>query len=230
MSGQIEKRTSMPFGERSHTMVSMRRTVTAIVFWLATLAILTCCGRVRYPQYYTLNLPAPPDPPASENAHATLAIREFSAPMYLRQGAIAYKTSPEQIGFYAYHHWATDPREIVTNAVMDYLRASGSFAFVKPYDGRPGASYVLSGRLEKLHELDYEGGVKVEVALSAQMTSITTGAAVWSNAVSEFGDVNKRDVPAVVSEMNSTMERAINKLLSPMPADLATSPTTANRK
>jgi ABC-type uncharacterized transport system auxiliary subunit len=205
----------------------MRRTVTTIVFCLATLVILVGCGRVRYPQYYTLNLPAPPDPPASENAHATLAIREFSAPAYLHQGAIAYKTSPEQIGFYAYHRWATDPREVVTNAVIDHLRASGAFAIVKPYDGRPDASYVLSGRLEKLDELDYEGGVKVEIALSAQMTSIATGATVWSNAVAVVGDVNKRDVPTVVSEMNGTMERAIKELLSPMPVDVANSPVAA---
>jgi uncharacterized lipoprotein YmbA len=210
-------------------MVSMRRTVTTIVFCLAPLVILAGCGRVRYPQYYTLNLPAPPDPPASEKANATLAIREFSAPEYLRQGAIVYKTSPEQIGFYAYHRWASDPREVVTNAVIDRLRASAPFAFVKPYDGRPGASYVLSGRLEKLDELDYGGGVKVEIALSAQMTSIVTGATVWSNAVSEVGDVNTRDVPAVVSEMNGTMERAIKELLSPMPADVATSPASARK-
>jgi ABC-type uncharacterized transport system auxiliary subunit len=215
------------FGEHRRWMVSMRRTVTMIVFCLTTLVLLSGCGGVRYPQYYTLNLPAPPDPPASEHAHATLAVREFRAPTYLRQGAIAYKTSPEQIGFYAYHHWASDPREIVTNAVIDRLRASGAFAFVKPYDGRPGASYVLSGRLEKLDELDYEGGVKVEVALSAQMTNIATGATVWSNAVSEVGHVNKRDVSEVVSEMNGTMARAIKELLSPMPADVATSAAAA---
>lgn len=208
-------------------MVSMRRTVTMIFFCLATLVMLAGCGRVRYPQYYTLNLPGPPDPPASETARATLAIREFSAPTYLRQGAIAYKTSPEQIGFYAYHRWATDPREVVTNAVTDRLRASTAFAFVKPYDGRPGVSYVLSGRLERLDELDYEGGVKVQVALSAQMTSIATGETVWSNAVSEVGDVHKRDVPAVVSEMNRTMERAIEELLSSIPEHVATGPTTA---
>jgi ABC-type uncharacterized transport system auxiliary subunit len=205
----------------------MRRTVTTIFFSLAMLAVLVGCARVRYPQYYTLNLPAPPDPPASENTHAILAVREFSAPTYLRQGAIAYKISPEQIGFYAYHRWATDPREVVTNAVIDRLRASGSFAFVKPYDGRPDASYVLSGYLKELDELDYEGGVKVEIALSAQMTSIATGATVWSNAVSEVGVVNKRDVRAMVSEMNRTMERAIRVLLSPMPADVATSPAAA---
>jgi cholesterol transport system auxiliary component len=207
----------------------MKRTLTTIVFCLATLVILVGCGRVRYPNYYTLNLPAPPDPPASENAHATLAIREFRAPTYLRQGAIVYKPSPEQIGFYAYHRWAINPCESVTNSVIERLRASGDFARVKPYDGRPDIDYVLSGRLEKLEEIDYEGGVKVEVAISAQMTNLATGATVWTNAVSEVGDVNKGDVPAVVSEMNRTMERAINKLLSRMPADVATGPTAAER-
>ena len=208
----------------------MRRTVTTIVFCLATLTILVGCGRVRYPQYYTLNLPAPPDPPPAENVHAALAVREFRAPAYLRQGAIVYKPSPEQIGFYAYHRWAINPCEFVTSSVIERLRASGDFARVKSYDGRPDTDYVLSGRLEKLEEIDYQGGVKVEVAISAQITNLATGATVWNNAVSEVGDVNGRDVPAVVSEMNRTMERAIEKLLSPMPADVATVSTAAEQK
>ena len=217
------------FGARRRRM-SMRRTVTKIVFSLAGFVILAGCGgRVRYPNYYTLSLPAPPDPPAAENTHATVAIREFRAPAYLRQGAIVYKPSPEQIGFYAYHRWAINPCEFVTNSVIERFRASGNFARVKLYDGRPDIEYVLSGRLEKLEEIDYEGGVKVEVAMSAQMTNLATGVTVWTNAVSEAGDVNKRDVPAVVSEMNRTMERAIRKLLSPMPADVATGPTAAKR-
>src|SRR5258705_1601571 len=218
------------FGARRRR-ISMRRIVTTIVFSLAALVILASCGgRVRYPNYYSLNLPAPPDPPAAENVHAALAIREFRAPAYLKQGAIVYKPSPEQIGFYAYHRWAINPCEFVTSSVIERLRASGNFARVKPYDGRPDIEYVLSGRLEKLEEIDHAGGVKVEVAISAQMTNLATGVTVWTNAVSEVGDVNKRDVPAVVSEMNRTMERAIKKLLSPMPADVATGPTVADRK
>src|SRR5580692_1782561 len=200
----------------------MRKNVTRVVFCLAALVILTgCAGKVRYPNYYTLNLPAPPDPPAARNAHATLAIREFRAPTYLRQGAIVYKSSPEQIGFYAYHRWAIDPRHFVTNAIIERLHTSGAFTRVHPYDGSRDADYVLSGRLEKLEELDYQGGVKVEVSLSAEMTSITTGAIVWSNTVSDIGDVSKRDVPAVVSEMNETMHRAIEKLVTPLSAGWA---------
>src|SRR6266576_2055856 len=215
------------FGARRR--MDMKRTLKTIVFSLTALVSLTsCAGRVRYPNYYTLNLPAPPDPPPAENVHAAVAIREFRAPAYLKQGAIVYKPSPEQISFYAYHRWAINPCEFVTNSVIERLRASGDFARVKPYDGRPDTEYVLSGRLEKLEEIDYEGGVKVEVAISAQMTNLATGATVWNNAVSEVGDVNKHDVPAVVSEINRTMERAIRKLLTPMP-DVATGPTAAQR-
>jgi len=216
-------------GEHGHRVVSMRRTVTTIVFCLATLTILVGCGRVRYPQYYTLNLPAPPDPPPAESVHAAVAVREFREPAYLKQGAIVYKPSPEQISFYAYHRWAINPCEFVTNSVIEQLRASGDFVRVKPYDGRSDTQYVLSGRLERLEEIDYAGGVKVEVAISAQMTNLATGLTVWTNTVSEVGDVNKRDVRAVVSEMNRTMELAIKKLLSPMPADVATGPTASGR-
>jgi ABC-type uncharacterized transport system auxiliary subunit len=220
----IQRKQHRAFSEAGRPRVEiMRRTLTAIVFCLALVILNGCAGKVRYPNYYTLNLPAPPDLLAAGNAHASLAIREFRASNYLRQGAIVYKTSPEQIGFYAYHRWAVDPRDFVTNAITERLRASGAFAHVQAYNGSRDAGYVLSGRLENLEELDYQGSVKVQVAISAEMTNIATGAIVWSNAVSEIGDVNQRDVPAVVSEMNRTMQRAIEKLVTPLSAQIEAS-------
>ena len=193
----------------------MKRIRITILVALSSLIILAgCSGKMRYPSYYTLNLPAPPDPPAPESAKATVAIREFSAPAYLRRGAIVFKTSPESVGFYAYHRWAIDPCEFVTDSMRDRLSAAGLFAHVKRYDGRPDAEYLVSGRLEKFEEIDYEGGVKVEVAISAQMVRFDTGETVWSKAVSKVGNVDKRDVPDVVSAMSSTMDRAMQELVA----------------
>jgi ABC-type uncharacterized transport system auxiliary subunit len=195
-----------------------------MAFSLVLTALMTlggCGGAVKYPNYYALHIPPPPDPPAQDSVRASLAVREFRSPTYLHQGAIVYKASPEQIGFYNYHRWAVDPREIVTNAVVERLRASGNFTQVKSFDGRSDVDYVLSGSIEKLEEVDYEAGVKVEVAITAQMTNLTSGAAVWTNTVDEVGTVGPRDVSAVVSEMNRTMERAIEKLLTPPPAAAA---------
>jgi ABC-type uncharacterized transport system auxiliary subunit len=199
----------------------MKKLLNGLALILVTVAALTGCGgKLRYPAYYTLNLPVPPDPPAPESVRTSIAVREFQSPGYLRQGPIVYRTTPEQVGFYEYHRWAVDPRTLVTSAVVDHLRAGGQFSMVSMYDGHPNNDYVLSGKLEKLEEVDYESRVKVEVAMSAQITKAATGATVWSNTVSETGTVSQRNVPGVVSQMNRTMELAIQKLLSTVPVSL----------
>lgn len=198
----------------------MKRLPIALALTLPLCLILSGCGRVRYPSYYTLNLPAPPDPPAPETVRRSIAVREFQSPGYLRQGPIVYRTTPEQIGFYEYHRWAADPRMLVTGAVVDHLRASAQYSTVSMYNGRSDIDYIFSGKLEKMEELDYESGVKVQVAMSAEITRVDTGVTVWSNSVSEVGTVSQRNVPGVVSQMNRTMGIAIDKLLSTIPAPL----------
>jgi ABC-type uncharacterized transport system auxiliary subunit len=192
-----------------------------IITLAVSIAFVGCAGKVKYPTYYTLQVP--PAPPAGPDARTSVAVREFRAPGYLRQGALVYRASPEQIGFYDYHRWAADPRQFVTAAVAERLRSTGSLAEITVYDGWSHADYVISGRLEKLEEVDYGGGVKVEVALSAQMTNVRTGTTVWSSSASDIEDVSQRNVPAVVGEMSKAMDRAIEKLLSSFPNSMIAS-------
>jgi ABC-type uncharacterized transport system auxiliary subunit len=202
----------------------MTRRLTATLATLAISACLIgCVSRARFPAYYTLHVPPAVDVPIAGGTRPSLAVREFHSPEYLRQGAIVYRTSPEQVGFYQYHRWAVDPREFLTTAIIDRLRATGRFAEVTAYDGRSDVDFILSGRLEKLEEVDYEGGVRVEVALSAQITDPRAGKTVWVNAASESEQVDKRSVPAVVAEMSQATDRAIQKLV----ASLAV-PTTSS--
>lgn len=199
----------------------MKKYPMAFALLLALLPAMAGCAKARYPAYYTLNLPPAPDPPAQEGVRTAIAVRQFQSPLYLRQGPIVYRAKPEEIGFYEYHRWAADPRTLVTNAVIDHLRAGGHFSQVSMYDGHPDIDYIFSGKLEKLEEVDYEGGIKVEVALWAQITSVSSRTTVWSNAVSETGTVSKRDVSGVVAQMNQTTALAIDKLLATLPASLA---------
>jgi ABC-type uncharacterized transport system auxiliary subunit len=185
-----------------------------------------CMGKIKYPAYYRLNLVPPVDPRARIDAAASIAVREFRAPAYLREGPIVYVTSPEEIGFYEYHRWAVDPRQTVTQAIVEYLRASGNFKLVKIYDGRNDVDYVLSGRLEKLNEVDDEGGVQVEVALAAQVTDIRTGNTLWANSAAEKGKVEGRNVSSVVAQMSNLTDRSIEQLLKSLTLPL---PTTAKR-
>jgi uncharacterized lipoprotein YmbA len=200
----------------------MKKLSIALLLMMAFIA-LTGCARTRYPSYYTLNVPPAPDPPAQPGVRPSIAVQEFRSPAYLCQGPIVYRVSPEQIGFYEYHRWAADPRTVITGAVLDHLRTDGQFSMVSAYDGHSDMDYVLRGRLEKLEEVDSGEGVKVEVAISAQITRLGSGATVWSNAVSEVATLSQRDVPGVVSQMNRLTEMAIDKLLSTIPDQLPVS-------
>jgi len=187
---------------------------TVLLTGVMTSVFLTgCMSKIKYPAYYRLNLVPPVDPPAKIDAAASIAVREFRAPAYLREGPIVYATSPEEIGFYEYHRWAVDPRQTITQAIVEHLRASGNFKLVKIYDGRNDVDYVLSGRLEKLNEVDYEGGIQVEVALSAQVAELQNGNTIWANSAAEKGKVEGRNVSSVVAQMSKLTDRNIEELL-----------------
>lgn len=180
---------------------------------MTSIFLTGCMGKIKYPTYYTLNLVPPTNPPLKDDALPSIAVRELRAPAYLREGPIVYLTSPEEMGFYEYHRWAVDPRQTITGAIVEYLRASGKFKLVKTYDGHNGVDYLFSGHLEKLNEVDYEGGVQVEVALAAQVTDIHNGNTIWANSAAAKGKVEGRNVSSVVAQMSKLTDRSIEELL-----------------
>jgi ABC-type uncharacterized transport system auxiliary subunit len=191
------------------------------VVWACTL-LIPGCGRVKYPSYYTLSI-APALKPEVNGKHlaVTVAVQQFEMPEYLRQGRIVYSKAPGDIGFYEYHRWAVDPGASVTTAIVDSLRSHPLFATAAPYQGPHSADYLLSGRLEKLEEVDYGGGVSVEAKLSAELMNLRTGSIVWSGGASEISRVEGRDVSAVVAGMSRALQSTIDRLLTGMEHQVA---------
>lgn len=187
-----------------------------------TLLICGCFGKTRYPSYYTLSIaPALKSDPGRTRQPATVAVRRFETPAYLRQGRIVYREAPDQIGFYEYHRWAVEPGMTVTTAVVESLRSNRVFSFVEPYDGQTRPDYLLTGRLQRLDEIDYGGGVKVETKLSAELTNLRTGAVVWTGDAAGTSKVDNRDVRSVVAEMNRAVQGSIDQLLTSMEQHVA---------
>ena len=186
---------------------------TACTFML----LISGCGRVRYPSYYTLSIaPALKTDVNSTPRQVTVAVRRFETPAYLREGRVVYSKAPGDIGFYEYHRWAVDPGAAVTTAVVESLRSENLFSLVAPYDGQDRPDYLLTGRLEKLDEVDYGGGVKAEAKLSAELTNLRTGAVVWTGDAAETSKVDGRDVNSVVDQMSHAAQASIDRLLTSM--------------
>jgi hypothetical protein len=85
---------------------------------------------------------------------------------------IVYRESTHQIGFCDYHRRAADPSLTVTTAFFDSLRSGTAFTTVAPYDGQERRDYLITGRVDKLHEIDCGTGVMVEAKLSAVLTNL----------------------------------------------------------
>ena len=186
------------------------------------LPICGCMGKVRYPNYYSLSIPpAPALGTAAAPQTGTLAVRRFETPAYLRQGRIVYRETLDQIGFYEYHRWATDPGAAISTAVVDSLRANHSFSLVGPYDSGQHPDYLLTGRVERLDEIDYGGRVRVEARLSAELTNVRTGAVVWSGSANQTSNVDTRNVNSVVTEMDTAVQGSIQRLLGGMQEQLS---------
>jgi uncharacterized lipoprotein YmbA len=179
------------------------------------------CGSARFPTYYTLHVAPQPKLAANDGRRTVaVAVRRFDAADYIRQGRIVYRETPEQVGFYDYHRWAADPGATVTVAMIDALRSAGLFATVVPYDGQERQEWVLRGRLARLDEIDYGGGVRVEASLVAELVNRQTGEMLWTGQASEMSDVETRTVDSVVGAMSHAIATSIDRLIASMDQQL----------
>jgi uncharacterized lipoprotein YmbA len=172
-------------------------------------------GNVRYPKYYALEIETAQTLKVKDGRlPVAVAVRQFETPAYLRQGRIVYREAPEEVGFYDYHRWAADPGAAVTTAVISSLRSARLFSFVKPYDGQDKPEYLLTGRLERLDEIDYCGAVRVEAKLSAELVNLRTGATVWTGEMAETSKVETRNINSVVAAMGRAVQMNIDQLVA----------------
>ncbi len=190
---------------------------------MIALASLTgCAGKIRYPSYYVLNVPPPLS--ASERPKPILgpvAVREFSAPGFLRGGPIAYRQSPDQVDFYDYHRWAEDPRREVTAAMVREMQARGIFQSVDVFDGRGSPECLLTGTLDHLEEVDQGATVSIEISLSARLINVRTGEVLWQGTSSKTAEVDQHSIPGIVAEMSRDLGSAVEHLVSSMQDRLA---------
>lgn len=189
-------------------MGQFKKILPLIVF----LAMIGCGGgKIPPTRYYALNLPAAPVPAADPLPH-TLVVMPLRTSSMLTQDRIVYRPAPEEVGYYEYHRWAQDPRESVTAALIDKIRASGAFSSVARFDGRTRSDYVLRARIDRLEEVDFEGGVKVYSGLSAELLDGATMRVVWEGSATSDAQVPTSEMTAVVRQLSEATDRSLDQL------------------
>jgi len=182
---------------------------------------LAGCGSVRYATSYVLNLPPPVPQAARPNgALGPVAIGEFRCPEYLCEGRIVYRPSSEEVAFYEYHRWATDPRQAITQYLEAGLQARSLFQSVTVGQRGSATAYVLSGNIERLEEVDEGRDVSVVCTISVKLSDARTRSVVWTHTASETTHVETRNIRGIVSSLSSAAQTAGDRLLRSMAEEL----------
>lgn len=204
-------------------MGQFKKILPLIVF----LAMLGCGGgKIPPTRYYALSLPPAPAPTGNLLPH-TLVVMPLRASSMLTQDRIVYRPAPEEVGYYEYHRWAQDPRESVTAAFIDKIRASGAFSSVARFDGRTRSDYVLRARIDRLEEVDFEGGVKVYSGLSAELLDGATMRVVWESSASSNAEVPTSEMTAVVRHLSEATNRSLDQLTRSLADSVRNAPPPA---
>jgi ABC-type uncharacterized transport system auxiliary subunit len=207
-----------------------QKLILAISLMMLFASLSGCAGKIRYPSYYVLNVPTPFSAnDRSKPILGSVAVRQFSAPGFLRNGPIAYRQSPEQLDFYNYHRWAVDPRRAVTDAVLRQIQSQGIFQSVDQFDGRGNPEFLMTGTLDHLEEVDQGTNVSIEVGLSARLINLRTGEVIWQDTSSTTARLDHHSVPAVVTEMSRDVGNVVERLVSSMQDRVAAASASLGR-
>ena len=189
----------------------MRRTIPCMGVLLAALGF-GACGGGRPIRYYTMELPPAPQPSASVYPVALL-IGRIGAPGILEDEPIAYRSGPNEIGTYDYHHWVEPPVQVLKAMLIRQLRASGKFQSVAELGSSAQGEFVLQGRLDDFEEVD-AGSTTALVTMEFDLFDRKTGKIVWTHFYSRSEPVQGKEIPDVVSALDHNLVRGLAEVVS----------------
>jgi ABC-type uncharacterized transport system auxiliary subunit len=175
--------------------------------WQVALVILlagfsAACGAARPYKYYVLDV-NPPAPPAQTTPAypVKLLVGRVSAPELYRDSRIVYGSGDVQLGAYEYHRWAELPPEMLQQALITTLRATGQYRSVTAIGSTAHGDYILRSQLYSLYGVDRPSLV-ARFSMEVDLFDAKSGETVWSDRYSHDEPVDGKTVANVVEAMD----------------------------
>ena len=175
--------------------------------WQVALVILlagfsAACGAARPYKYYLLDV-NPPAPPAqtAPTYPVKLVVGRVSAPELYRDSRIVYGSGDVQLGAYEYHRWAELPPEMLQQALITTLRATGQYRSVTAIGSTAHGDYILRSQLYSLYGVDRPSLV-ARFSMEVDLFDAKSGETVWSDRYSHDEPVDGKTVANVVEAMD----------------------------
>jgi ABC-type uncharacterized transport system auxiliary subunit len=192
------------------SMTSLARRL-AVPSACVTLAIgLAGCGGERPIKYYQVSYPTK-STVADDAINTTLMVRVFEASHLYLDNKIVYGFESPEMGTYEYQRWAESPVEIIQNALVRGLRASGRFKAVYTLRADANGRYILGGHLYDFREVD-GASVAARLCFEVRLRDRKSGATVWSHTYTYDQPASEKTITAFVEAMDKNVQRGVQEV------------------
>ena len=183
--------------------------------WVCVLAwavVLSGCGAPRPIKYYQITYPTS-ETVGSNAIDATLMVRLFEASHLYLDDKIVYCLNGPEMGTYDTHRWGEPPVEILQNALVRGLRATGRFATVYTVRSDVPSRFILGGHLYNFDEVDASPMI-ARLSYEVRLRDRKTGTTVWTHVYSHDEPATEKSVNAFVVAMDKNVHRSIGEVES----------------
>lgn len=192
----------------------MKREARPVLVLAATLLLAVVplgCGGPPATHYYLLEVTPRGVGAAAVEHGLTVGVRAFQVDPPYDQDRIVYRVRERsaEVGFYAYHRWATPLSRMLPRAVASGLDDTDGLRLIEPaVTGRTYDAYLV-GRVLTIEEVDHPGGQDVILRFELGLRS-ADGTELWSEVLTAEDTIATRDVGAIVEQMNRALGQAID--------------------
>ncbi|MEO8131610.1 MAG: ABC-type transport auxiliary lipoprotein family protein [Bryobacteraceae bacterium] len=189
--------------------------IRAILISAALLASACAPHRIQYYQLSAFEKQA-----RIAEAGPTLVVARITTPEALQDGRIRYLEGPNEVGAYEYHRWTDPPGLLVKEALIQVLRASGTFRSVDEAGSSAAGDYSLRGKLLEFAEVD-GAGMQTRVSLDFELRDTKTGRVVWSQTLTHNEPLQAKKVSEVVQSLDRNLRGVLEQAAAGIGAAIA---------
>lgn len=177
---------------------------------IALAGSLTGCGSARPIKYYGVSYPTK-SMVAPDAINTALMVRTFEASHLYLDDKIVYGFDSPEMGTYEYQRWAEPPVEILQNALVRGLRASGRFRAVYTLRGDPAGRFILAGHLYDFKEVDGSSMV-ARLSYEVRLRDRKSGTTVWNHTYTHDEPAPEKSVTAFALAMDKNVQLSVQEV------------------
>jgi ABC-type uncharacterized transport system auxiliary subunit len=196
------------FGALNHVAFLSR--VSLAIVLIGIVALGGGCAKAKPVHYYQIMYPSSTIAGAN-SLDVSIMVRNLIASHLYREDRIVFGNNAEEMGIYQNERWAEAPTDMLQNALVRGLRASGRFRSVTHLRSDSEGDFILSGHLFEFKEMDVNGS-QARLTFDVEMRDAKTNKLVWTYAYNHDEPANGKAVAAVASAMSKNVEDSVKKV------------------